>query len=85
MLHELSNQALRQQCTQFPILPSRTWRSQAIAAALSVIETPGFTQYELIPDNWWVMGILSGLFVFIVLLLVVCLLKALKAERPNGS
>jgi ABC-type transport system involved in multi-copper enzyme maturation permease subunit len=27
-----------------------------VAAALSAAETPGFTAYRLLPDNWWVMG-----------------------------
>jgi ABC-type transport system involved in multi-copper enzyme maturation permease subunit len=28
-------------------------------AALSVIETPGFAQYELLPASWWISGIAS--------------------------
>lgn len=31
-----------------------------MAAALSVIETPGFETYNLIPLNWWLMGIGSA-------------------------
>ncbi len=31
-----------------------------LAAALSVIETPGFTQYNLVPGNWWFCGYASG-------------------------
>jgi ABC-type transport system involved in multi-copper enzyme maturation permease subunit len=27
-----------------------------MAAALSIIQTPGFTNYELVPANWWIMG-----------------------------
>ncbi len=27
-----------------------------VAAALQAAETPGFTQYELLPLNWWVIG-----------------------------
>jgi len=27
-----------------------------VAAALSAAETPGFTAYQLLPTNWWVMG-----------------------------
>lgn len=27
-----------------------------VAAALQASETPGFTQYELLPANWWVVG-----------------------------
>jgi ABC-type transport system involved in multi-copper enzyme maturation permease subunit len=30
-----------------------------MGAALSVIETPGFRQYELLPTSWWVCGIAS--------------------------
>ena len=30
-----------------------------MGAALSVIETPGFAQYELIPGSWWVGGVVS--------------------------
>jgi ABC-type transport system involved in multi-copper enzyme maturation permease subunit len=39
-----------------------------IAAALSVIRTPGFQDYDLLPANWWFMGIASA--VSIVLLVV---------------
>ena len=38
-----------------------------IAAALSVIRTPGFTEYSLIPLNWWITGIASGCFAVVVL------------------
>ena len=38
-----------------------------IAAALTVIETPGFTQYTLIPGNWWFVTIASTVFAAIVL------------------
>ena len=27
-----------------------------LAAALSIIETPGFGQYALVPNNWWLLG-----------------------------
>jgi ABC-type transport system involved in multi-copper enzyme maturation permease subunit len=27
-----------------------------VAAALQASETPGFTRYELLPANWWIMG-----------------------------
>jgi ABC-type transport system involved in multi-copper enzyme maturation permease subunit len=27
-----------------------------VAAALQAAETPGFTQYELLPVNWWIIG-----------------------------
>ncbi len=29
-----------------------------MAAALSIIETPGFGQYSLVPNNWWLLGTL---------------------------
>ncbi len=31
-----------------------------MAAALHVIELPGFEQYQLIPANWWIIGTLSA-------------------------
>ena len=31
-----------------------------VAAALSVIRAPGFAEYDLIPANWWFMGICSA-------------------------
>jgi hypothetical protein len=31
-----------------------------VAAALSVIRAPGFEEYNLIPANWWFLGISSG-------------------------
>jgi hypothetical protein len=31
-------------------------RLNPMAAALSVIRAPEFTQYQLVPDNWWIMG-----------------------------
>jgi hypothetical protein len=30
-----------------------------VAAALSAAETPGFTDYRLLPANWWFVGIMS--------------------------
>lgn len=38
-----------------------------MAAALSVIGTPGFESYNLVPVNWWVTGIASGLLLLILL------------------
>ncbi|MFH1920340.1 MAG: ABC transporter permease subunit [Planctomycetota bacterium] len=38
-----------------------------LAAALSVIEMPGFTQYNLVPGNWWFLGCASA-FCLIVLI-----------------
>jgi ABC-type transport system involved in multi-copper enzyme maturation permease subunit len=39
-----------------------------VAAALSVIRAPGFQEYDLIPGNWWFLGIVSAgaLAVFVV-------------------
>lgn len=31
-----------------------------VAAALSVIEAPGFEDYELVPANWWILGAASA-------------------------
>ncbi len=31
-----------------------------LAATLSVIKAPGFGQYELLPANWWFLGLASG-------------------------
>lgn len=39
-----------------------------IAAALSVIQTPGFTTYNLLPGNWWFLGISTVCFAVIVFL-----------------
>jgi ABC-type polysaccharide/polyol phosphate export permease len=38
-----------------------------IAAALSTIGTPGFTDYSLIPANWWFLGVGSCLCALVVL------------------
>lgn len=48
-----------------------------LAAALSVIGAPGFTQYQLIPANWWVMGSLSA-----CLLLILCV-RSWKLTLPD--
>jgi ABC-type transport system involved in multi-copper enzyme maturation permease subunit len=39
-----------------------------IAAALAVIRTPGFTQYSLIPGNWWFIGVASSLCCLVVII-----------------
>src|SRR5262249_42051359 len=31
-------------------------RIDPVAAALQAAQTPGFTDYELLPANWWVIG-----------------------------
>lgn len=38
-----------------------------VATALSVIRLAGFTDYELIPGNWWFMGIASAICLFILI------------------
>jgi ABC-type transport system involved in multi-copper enzyme maturation permease subunit len=38
-----------------------------VAAALSVIRTPGFETYHLIPGNWWFLGIASGVAFFVLI------------------
>lgn len=39
-----------------------------MAAALSIIQSPGFSQYQLVPANWWWMGtITAGLFLILLL------------------
>jgi ABC-type transport system involved in multi-copper enzyme maturation permease subunit len=48
-----------------------------MAAALSVIETPGFANYDLVPANWWIMGGCS------LILLVVLVLRTRVLLRPN--
>jgi ABC-type polysaccharide/polyol phosphate export permease len=37
-----------------------------LAAALTIVEAPGFTAYHLVPDNWWWMGMLCGVCVVIL-------------------
>jgi ABC-type transport system involved in multi-copper enzyme maturation permease subunit len=37
------------------------------AAALNIMEVPGFTAYNLVPANWWWMGVLSGVSAVILL------------------
>jgi ABC-type transport system involved in multi-copper enzyme maturation permease subunit len=38
-----------------------------VAAALSACKTPGFTQYDLLPANWWIIGSACGvLLIFLV-------------------
>lgn len=38
-----------------------------VAAALSVIRLPGFRDYQLIPGNWWFLGIASTLSLIVLL------------------
>ena len=37
-----------------------------VGAALSVMESPGFTQYELLPAAWWVAGVISLLMLIVL-------------------
>jgi ABC-type transport system involved in multi-copper enzyme maturation permease subunit len=48
-----------------------------LAAALSVIETPGFTQYNLVPGNWWFCGYASAFC------LMVLVFQACRLARPR--
>jgi ABC-type transport system involved in multi-copper enzyme maturation permease subunit len=47
-----------------------------MAAALTIIETPGFTTYNLVPANWWWMGCLS------VVCAVILLVRTWRLTRP---
>jgi len=47
-----------------------------IAAALSVIRTPGFQEYNLLPANWWFLGISS----FVSLLVLIA--QTRRISRP---
>lgn len=42
-------------------------RINPIAAALQAVQAPGFAGYNLIPANWWIMGIGSVLSLFILI------------------
>jgi len=48
-----------------------------VAAALSVIRLRGFRDYDLIPGNWWFMGITSAIC------LVVLLVRTHRISRPQ--
>lgn len=48
-----------------------------VAAALSVIRLPGFRDYDLIPGNWWFLGIASAVS------LLVLLVQAHRISRPQ--
>jgi hypothetical protein len=48
-----------------------------MAAALSVIRTPGFEEYDLIPANWWFLGITSAVA------LAVLALQTWRLTRPR--
>ena len=48
-----------------------------LATALTVIETPGFTQYRLLPGNWWFLAYGS------IFCLVVLVLQTWRLTRPR--
>ena len=48
-----------------------------MAAALNVLQTPGFKQYDLVPWNWWVTGAMS------FVLLVVLMIQTVRLTRPQ--
>lgn len=48
-----------------------------VAAALSVIRTAGFQEYDLIPANWWFLGIASSVS------LVVLVVQTWRISRPQ--
>lgn len=58
-------------------LVERALSVNPLAAALSLIEAPGFAHYELVPTNWWVCGVLS------VASLLVLLVRVWMLSRPR--
>lgn len=52
-------------------------RSNPLAAAMSLIDTPGFADYRLVPANWWLMGIASAVC------LVVLSIQTWRLTRPR--
>lgn len=48
-----------------------------LAAALNLIEAPGFTSYDLVPTNWWVVG---GMCLTCVIILIV---RTWQLTRPR--
>jgi ABC-type transport system involved in multi-copper enzyme maturation permease subunit len=48
-----------------------------VAAALSVIRVPGFQEYDLIPGNWWFLGIASASA------LVILVVQTWRLSRPQ--
>jgi hypothetical protein len=48
-----------------------------VAAALQASDTPGFTQYELLPANWWILGAAC------LVLLVFLRLRVWQLSRPE--
>ena len=60
-----------------PDLVEWALRINPMAAALSVIRTPGFGGYRLVPHNWWIIGSAS------VLLLVIVMIRVRILIRPD--
>jgi hypothetical protein len=56
---------------------SRALLASPLAAALSVIEAPGFAAYDLTPANWWFMGAAT------IVLLVVLSMRVQFLLRPS--
>ncbi len=54
-----------------------TLRLNSMAAALSVIGTPGFAGYQLIPDSWWISGTACGV------MLVALFMRTRAIMRPR--
>jgi len=52
-------------------------RFNPMVAALSIIETPGFENYNLVPANWWIIGTAT------VLLLIVLQVQTWRLTRPE--
>ena len=48
-----------------------------MAAALSIIQLPGFEQYNLVPHNWWIIGGAS------VACLLVLIVRVYQLGRPQ--
>jgi hypothetical protein len=48
-----------------------------VAAALRAMDTQGFTQFDLIPANWWIMGAAS------IVLLLVLIVRTRRLYRPD--
>ncbi|MEZ6059374.1 MAG: ABC transporter permease [Planctomycetaceae bacterium] len=46
-----------------------------LAAALSVIRTPGFSAYQLVPQNWWIMGVSSLVLLAVLMIRIRILLR----------
>ncbi len=52
-------------------------RFNPVAAGLSLIRAPGFAEYVLVPDHWWIMGGIC------VLLLLILLYRTWRLTKPQ--